>query len=445
MPIDTTVFREYDIRGIFGQSVDQDLFYKIGYAIGKKHPGKRVMVGNDIRTSSEPLAGSLISGLATAGCKISYCGTTCFGETLLAGRELKHDLTLYVTASHLPPEWNGLKMYYGDGIAFSGEEIKQIRDAVLAIKDMPEGERQAIDEVDFNGSYVDYFTDRFKGLKRFKVVLDCGNGSTCLAAPKIFSALGLDVIELFTEPDPEFPNRPSEVSSENIGALKQKVVGEKADFGVAFDGDGDRAAIVDDKGRVITNEVGIVLGKQLLKKRKGPVIATVTCSMLVEKVLAPLGADVKRVPVGHTFIIINSKKHNAVMGMEESGHLVVPEYFYFDDAILVPLLVARAMQETGKKLSELYDELPAYSFSETSFRCDDRKKFAIIDSLKQKLGKEYKRVNTMDGARVDFDDGWILIRASNTSPKIRLYAEAETKERLEELRSKFTGILRGAI
>lgn len=446
--IDKNIFRAYDIRGIYGKNLTEDIMERIGFDLGKETPKKEFVVGNDIRKSGKELARALMEGLAAAGAKVSYSGTTSFGQTLFAGWRLKKYATLFVTASHLPPEWNGLKLYYEDGEPFSEEQITRIRNRVIENNKKAESKtKNNFKKIDITEDYSRFITDKFSKLKgnNMKIVLDCGNGSMCLTAPKLFKALGFEVIELYCNVDPNFPNRESELTIRSTEVLKNKVVEEKADFGIAFDGDGDRCIIIDDEGRFLNgNDIGIIIGRNIFEKAKNAgrkAVVTIACSTGVKKELELLGANIIETPVGHTYVISNCKKHNAIFGMEESGHIVMPQYFWFDDAILIPLKISEIVLEKGKRLSQMVNGVKIYPFNEISFYCDDNLKFDVVKNLKDILAKKYERLNTIDGIKLDFDDSWVLIRASNTSPKIRLYVETEKAEKLDELRSGFSKII----
>jgi len=445
MELNPYVFRAYDIRGIYKKDIDEELFLKIGFVLGKKK--EKFLVGNDIRKSGKSLARALIEGLKTSGAKVIYCGSASFGLCLFSGLKSKVDKTLFITASHLPSEWNGLKIYFGDGEPFSKEEIEKIRDNVIEIQDKKiEFKKTEIKELNLKDKYFDALLKKFPLLRNnnLKVVIDCGNGGMSLAAPELFKKVGFKIVELFCEPDPNFPNRNPEPTFEATEKLREKVIKEKADFGVAFDGDGDRAAIIDDKGRYLNgNQIGIILGKEILSKAKEKrVIKTVACSLAVEEELKPLGAKIIEVPVGHTYVISGCKKQKAPLGIEESGHIVMRDYFLFDDALLVPLKIAEIIFKEGKKLSYLVGKIKIYPFEEVAFECSDETKFGIVENLAKEFKINYKEVNTADGVKVNFDDAWILIRAANTSPKIRLYVEAKNKSQLVKLKGKFSKILK---
>jgi phosphomannomutase/phosphoglucomutase len=445
MKLNPHIFRAYDIRGVYKKDIDEEVFRKIGFVLGKKN--KKFLVGHDIRRSGRKLALALIEGLTTKGAKVFFCGRSSFGLCFFSGFKLKVDKTLFVTASHLPKEWNGLKINFGDGEPVSSKEIEKIRDEVLKIeKKKIKFKKPKFKKVNFRKDYIWTLFQKFPSLKekKLKFVLDCGNGSTSLIAPQIFKKFGLEVVEIFCKPDPDFPNRDPEPTPESTKILREKVILEKADFGVAFDGDGDRGVIVDDKGRFLSgNQVGIILGKDILKESKNKkIVRTVSCSMAVDEELKGSGAKIIETPVGHTFVISTVKKKKAVLGIEESNHIVIPEYFLFDDAVLIPLKIAEILIKEEKRLSEIVDQIKIYPFEEVVLECPDEKKFKVVKNLAEKFKKEYQKVNTLDGVKVIFDFGWILIRASNTSPKIRLYIEAKTKEKLKLLKDKFSKILK---
>ncbi|RZN37452.1 MAG: hypothetical protein EFT35_06220, partial [Methanophagales archaeon ANME-1-THS] len=344
------IFRAYDIRGIFNEDLYPETILRIGRALGSyaHERGERsVVVGNDIRSSSPLLAHALISGLLSSGMNVTNAGTSSLGICAFSGWLLMKDICAYVTASHLPPEWNGVKLYTGEGIGFSAAENEAIRDKVLA----EEGsaglwtEIGTYHDVDLRAEYIEYIADRFGFERDFfadkRIVLDCGNGSMGLAALEIMSRINLKTDALFPNPDPSFPNRPSEPTEASLGALKAEVQRTKADFGAGFDGDGDRVALVDDKGRLLSAEqCGVIIAKDLLEERKGTVLANVECSMLVERELEKLGARIERIPVGHTFLTKEARERNAILGIESSGHYVIPSIFPFDDAMIIPVKIA---------------------------------------------------------------------------------------------------------
>ncbi|MCG3220692.1 MAG: phosphomannomutase/phosphoglucomutase [Candidatus Heimdallarchaeota archaeon] len=439
------IFRAYDIRGLYKKDLTPDIMYKIGLSVGtyvnRILEGESVVVGNDIRQSSIPLAYSFISGVLASGINVTYVGTTAFGQTLFAGWELGGDTIAFITASHLPPEWNGIKFYHKEGVGYSEEELMEIRD--LAIQndyDFKEwGEVGKTKDHDITTEYKDFFNQRIKFKKEIKVAVDCGGGSTTLSVPDVFSSLGLTTFCVFCEPDPTFSGRPSDPKPKNLSRLVKEVLTNDCDFGVAFDGDGDRAVIVDNKGKILSaDETGIIIGKYGLAQKSGTIIVNVECSKAVKEQLEPLGFNVKQIPVGHTFLTIEAKIENSPLGIESSGHIIIPEFFLFDDAIVTPLKIVEILDNQDEKLSDLVNKIPTYPILKEEILCEDEIKFEVVDELKTKLSEEYSNINLLDGVRVNLEEGWILIRPSNTSPLIRMTIEADN----DEIISKFKTIFR---
>ena len=444
LDISKHIFRAYDIRGLYEKDISPEIFYKIGLAAGNYVKnvihGKQIAVGNDIRQSSIPLVHSFIAGVSATGIDIIYTGNTAFGQTLFKGWELKQDLIAFVTASHLPPEWNGIKFYYGDGVGLPEKELMKIRDFTLNDDFDAVGWEKVGDvkSVDPKTSYKNFFKSKFKFNKKLKVAIDCGGASTTLSAPDVFDAVGLDTVHVFCEPDPSFSKRPSEPKPENLTVLVDAVKKNNCDFGVAFDGDGDRSVIVDNTGKVLSaDETGIILGKYGLAEKKGTIIVNVECSKAVKEQLEPLGFKVKQIPVGHTFLTLEAKLEKSPLGIESSGHLILPEYFLFDDALVVPLKIAEILDNNEKTLGELAAEIPTYPTKKEVIDCDDQIKFDVVERLKVELTKEFENINAMDGVRVDLKNGWVLIRSSNTSPIIRLTTEADNEKILGQLTTQF--------
>ncbi|MBE3137829.1 MAG: phosphomannomutase/phosphoglucomutase [Thermoplasmata archaeon] len=443
-PISKQIFRAYDIRGLYNKDISPDVFYKIGLAAGtyvkQMMKGSQIVIGSDIRQSSPPLTHAFIAGVTATGVHIKYTGTTSFGQTLFTGGEMHADLIAFVTASHLPPEWNGIKFYYGDGVGLPEDKLMAIRDLVL--RDFFEvvswDKIGQVQSVDAKTGYKNFFSSHFKFKKKLKVALDCGGASMTLSAPEIFTTLGLHTVPVYCDPDPTFSQRPSDPKPKNLTTLVETVKQQRCDFGVAFDGDGDRAVIVDNTGKILSaDQTGIILGKYGIKEKKGTIIVNVECSKSVKEQLEPLGFTIKQIPVGHTFLTLEAKQEHAPLGIESSGHLIMPEYFLFDDALVVPLKIAEILEHVKKPLHELVTEIPMYPTKKEEIECADEIKFDVVQQLKLKLTKEFEHVNTMDGVRVDFPDGWILIRASNTSPIIRLTTEADNETILQDLTTQF--------
>lgn len=449
------IFRAYDIRGILEKDMSPEVMYRIGQSLAllqRENNKSKIFVSGDIRKTSDMLTFSLISGITSQGIDVIYSGKkTPFGVTMFSGWYLKADSTAFITASHLPPNWNGVKFYHSDGVGFSEELNMQLKDVFLQNGKMtyPWQKSGQIFIANAEKEYIDFLAEKFTLEKGIKVVIDCGNGSMSLIAPKIFKLLGYEVIELYCDVDPLTPKRESEPTEESLKALSETIIKENADFGVGFDGDGDRAILVDDKGRLVpSDKTGIILAHELIKREKikDPVIiANVECSLIVEDSFP--SATVRRVRVGHTFLTLEAKEFGkrTVLGMESSGHMVIPPIFLFDDSMPIPLLMGDILSKTDTKLSELNDSIQDYPKKSIKIDCDDEIKFRVINLLIKKLKFEYN-LDTIDGIRIAKSDGsWILIRASNTSPLVRLTIEGRTKNIVKELEMEFYDIIESGI
>ncbi len=448
--IDKNIFRAYDIRGIIGKNLNNEIMKKIGLSVGtimiRKNLGNELLIGNDTRASSEELSNSFIKGITSMGINVTNVGATSFGVALFSGWKLKKDIITFVTASHKPFDWNGIKFFDKDCVGFFKEDNLEI--GWVAIKESFESfdKKGSIKKINMKSEYIEYLMGKFKFEKKLKIVVDCGNGCTSLVVPDLLRKFeNLEVIELFCNIDPEFSGRGSDVKEENLQPLKNKVIEENADFGFAFDGDGDRIGVVDDKGHILkTEQIGTILCENLLSGKGEKVVVNVESSMVLEEEVKKLGGEIIRIPVGHTFMMREVLRSKAVFGSEASKHFVIPKYFPFDDAAVIGLKLCEIISTQGK-LSNLAEKVKTYPNERMKFDCDDEIKFTVVENLKNKLSEEYDKIVTMDGIRIDFENSWVLIRASNTGPSIRITVEAKTKGKLEELKEKFSGILKEEI
>lgn len=434
-----SIFRAYDIRGVYGKDLTRDVMMKIGMAVGTSNPGN-FTVGRDFREHSASLEDSLISGLITTGSNARIVGACPASLCVFANWKLKNDVAAYITASHLPAEWNGAKFFHQDGVGFFEDENKKL-EQIHNAGPFRKG-KGAIEKVEgVEEEYISFIQERVTP-EKLKVVIDFGNGAACLLVPKILGKLQVKAEYLYDWPDPAFPNRDPEPKPESVTALCKKVVEEKADLGVAFDADGDRALFVDEKGHVMMAEQSAVLFiRDLMKTRKGPVIANIECSSLIDDEAKKYGQPVFRIPVGHTFLVQQTKEHNGVIGVEKSGHICVPKFYWFDDAIINSIYMMEIVSKLGSPVSEIIRELPTEFFDRVEIDSTDETKFEIIARVKDEAAKKYAKTTAIDGVRIDFSDSWALIRASNTSPKLRLTLEAKTEKRLLKLKKEMLALV----
>ncbi|MBY8999537.1 MAG: phosphomannomutase/phosphoglucomutase [Candidatus Heimdallarchaeota archaeon] len=446
------IFRAYDIRGLYNKDLSSSIMFEIGLGFGSYVKevlnGTEITVGCDIRQSSMPLVYAFISGVATTGINAIFAGTTAFGQALFAGWSLKSTAIAFITASHLPPEWNGIKFYHADGVGFSEGELMIIRDRTLNKEHTKMGWKDVgtVINHDITQDYINFFLEKFNFTTKLKVALDCGGGSTALSAPEVFSKLGLEVVPIYCDPDPTFSGRPSDPKPKNLTKVIETVKAQGCDFGVAFDGDGDRSVIIDNQGKVLSaDETGIIIGTYGLKQKHGTIIVNVECSKAVKEQLEPLGYNVKQIPVGHTYLTIEAKQEKSPLGIESSGHIIIPEYFLFDDALVTPLKVAEILNNLESRLSDLVEKIPTYPMKKVEIDCEDELKFDIVEAFKLEAEREFEEINTMDGVRIETKEGWILIRPSNTSPIIRMTIEADDREAIEAIQNRFEDKLKSLI
>lgn len=430
------IFRSYDIRGIYGKDLTEEVMEKIGSAFACLV--NECGVGSDARVSSPALKKAFIKG----ACKIRVTDTGMLplGVGVFWAWQNKIEYA-YITASHLTGEWNGVKFFHSNGIGYSEEENFKIRDLVLSRKFEKNSKNiKKVNSSSIIQSYQEYLLNRISIEQKLSILLDCGNGMATLIAPEMFKRAGFNVNTLFEKLDCRFPNRNPEPSNESLSELKKQVKGY--DFGIAYDGDADRMALVDEKGRLLDPvQTSYVILKHLLKNQKGDIVANVETSMLIDKIAKKYNRKVIRIPVGHTFLVRNVLKHNACYGVEASGHYCIPHIVPFDDALAISFYVAYVLSTIDKPVSEIVNELPNLYFKRINFDCLDNKKFDVISSLKERIKESYENVNTMDGVRVDFKHAWVLIRASNTSPIIRMTIEAESEDELKKIENEFTKLL----
>ena len=429
-----TIFRSYDVRGVYGRDIDEDIMRRIGAAFSK-FSTKTVAVACDMRLSSESLKRAFIDGCSV---DVIDCGCLPLGVGMLHALH-KNDYA-YITGSHLPAEWNGVKFFHKSGIGFHERENKEIEKTFMIIrakksgKNVEKADRKALLE-----SYKKYAANNIRPGKALHVVLDCGNGMASVVAKEMFAGVGFNVESIFDTLDGAFPNRDSDPDGDALERLKKKVL--SADIGIAYDGDGDRMVLLDETGRKLTPEQVSYLVLLGAGRQAGPVVANVECTRAIDDIAKKFGKRVVRVPVGHTFLMEGVERHKACFGAESAAHYALPCMAPFDDSMLVSIFAASVLSNQGKKLSQIADEVKAYPFERVSFECPDSRKFIVVENLRRQFEKDYGNVTTLDGVRIDFPDGWVLVRPSNTSPFIRLTAEAENIKILKRLKEKFSSLL----
>ena len=447
MEVPRTIFRAYDIRGVFGSELTLETAERVGATfaayLASNGASGRICIGRDARTSSPDLETAVIAGLRSGGCGVESVGMVPIPVANWWTWRGDFAGGVYITASHNPAEYNGIRFRHPDGTGFT-EGNAAIRDLFFAGESpaaAADGDLTHIPEAEVLELFAAFTAKRIGSLAGMRIALDPGNGVGGVILESLFQRFGAATVIINGEPDGSFPNRPSEPSPKNISALMELVADGDFDCGIAFDGDCDRCVFVDDRGRPVqTEKIGILLARELLKLRQGPVLANVPCSMVLEDEIPKLGAELIWIRVGDVFVCEELKKHNAVLALEISAHLFAPDLteFLFDDPLIISLKVLELLRASGRKLSELADEIPSLPYEELKFACPDEIKFDLNAALQANFTQRGYRVETIDGVKVWLDDGWVLLRPSNTQPVMRMFVEARTPERLAEIRTEFT-------
>ncbi|MBW2128269.1 MAG: phosphomannomutase/phosphoglucomutase [Deltaproteobacteria bacterium] len=439
------IFREYDIRGILEKDFNLEDVELIGRGYGtylSEHGGTRAIVGRDCRLSSPKIRDALVKGLLDSGTRVIDIGVCPTPLLYFAIRHLEADGGLMITASHNPPEYNGFKVCLGPDTIF-GEEIQEFR-RLLERGTLREG-KGSVETYDIITPYQDYLARNITLERPVKVALDAGNGTGGVVAGPILRRLGCDPVELFFEMDGRFPNhQPDPTVPKNMETLIRTVLDQGLEAGIGFDGDADRIGVVDDKGRIIWGDMLVVLfSREILKEIPGATfIGEVKCSQNMYNDIRSHGGRAIMWKTGHSLIKKKLREEKAVLAGEMSGHLFFADrYFGYDDAIYAACRLLELLSRNREPLSRCLADLPeVYNTPEIRVECPEDKKFKLVEKVKEELAKDHEIID-VDGVRVLFPDGWGLLRASNTGPILVLRFEAQSEERLQEIRSLVEGTL----
>ncbi|MEZ4588550.1 MAG: phosphomannomutase/phosphoglucomutase [Gemmatimonadales bacterium] len=449
MRVPKHIFRQYDVRGI----VDRELTPALARALGRAYASlvwerlgraPRLAVGRDNRPSGAALAEAVRQGIVDAGGTAVDVGMLPTPALYFAVHHLGTDGGLQVTGSHNPPEFNGFKMV-ALGESIHGDQILGLYDVITA-----ESWRTGAGAQDANdgvlAAYRDAIVSRHRLARPVKVVVDCGNGVASLIAVSTVEALGAEVTGLFCESDGSFPNHhPDPTVPENLQDLVAAVRRTGAELGIAFDGDGDRIGAVDEDGRIIFgDQLLVILGRDAVRRfgTGVPVIFDVKCSEVLPQALAAAGAKPEMWKTGHSLIKARMKELEAPLAGEMSGHIFFGgDYFGFDDALFAAARLLEIVASGGKGLARLLADVPAtHATPEIRVDCPDDKKFAVVEKAAAHFGARYK-VNTIDGVRIAYPDGWALLRSSNTQPVLVMRFEATSPEALAAYQAEMRGWL----
>jgi|YNPNPStandDraft_1061719.scaffolds.fasta_scaffold13002_3 phosphomannomutase/phosphoglucomutase len=452
------LFGTNGIRGVINDDMTCELALGISQAWGtylkrkvKNQP--KVAVGTDARLSNDMLKTAVTSGLLSTGCNVADIGLVPTPTLQYTVREKGFDSGVVITASHNPPQFNGIKGIASDGTEFSKETEDEIESLYFS-KDYSLSSWRDVGRLSYWDGAIDLYIKGIlsvvdgKLIKKqgFKVALDCGNGAGSLVTPILLKKLGCKVIELYCEPDGLFPGHNSEPLPENLSDLMKTVKESKdVDFGVAQDGDADRAVFIDENGSYIWGDKTLALaGQYLTKKNKGGVSVTpVTTSTCFEDAVKPYGGRVIYTKVGSPIVAREMIKHNAIFGGEENGGLIFPRFQYCRDSAMSIAMMLEILASEKKRLSDLIKTLPRYETFKTKMNCPHEKKLLVMQRLVEqtKNMKEVKKVDETDGVKLYLDEGWVLMRPSGTEPIFRVYSESKDKEKAESLALKYKRIV----
>jgi phosphomannomutase/phosphoglucomutase len=456
----TRLFGTNGIRGIVNQEMNSELALGIGKAWGtflkQTIPRPKVAIGTDARLSNHMLKSAITAGFLSTGCDVVDVGLVPTPALQYTVNEKAFDAGVIITASHNPPQFNGIK-----GAASDGTELS--KDVEEAIEKIFFSQRYSLSDWNDVGVYstwngaIDLY---IKGIlstvdvarikkQRFHVVLDCGNGAGCLVAPLLLKKLGCRVTELYCEPDGTFPGHNSEPIPENLAMLMKTVPEVHASFGVAQDGDADRAIFIDENGNYIWGDKSLSLvGKYITNEKKECITVTpVTTSTCFEDVIRANGGSVVYTKVGSPVVARVMKEKNAVFGGEENGGLIFPELQYCRDSAMSLAKILEILTKEKKSLSELVAEIPSYEMYKTKIACPDEKKERVMNRVVEQMkdNKDVVNIDRTDGVKLYMKGGWVLLRPSGTEPIFRVYVEAKGKPRAEQLTITYKSLIESLI
>jgi phosphomannomutase len=425
------IFKAYDVRGIYPDTINEDMAYKIGRAtaVFLKLKGKTFVIGRDMRNSSKPIFEKLSQGFMDEGVNVVDVGLVSTDGLYFAVGNYRYAGGIMITASHNPKEYNGMKFCREDAIPLSLDQgLAEIRDIAKENKFSDAKEKGNLEEKDVMDDYVKKilsFIDINK-IKPLKIVVDAGNGMAGKTFPEVAKHLPCEIIEMFFELDGTFPNHlANPILPENVELLQKKVLEEKADFGMIFDGDADRVYLVDEKGVIISGtEMTAMISEKILLKNKGDnIIYNASCGWVVPETVEKYGGKPVMERGGHSYIKATMRKVNAAFGGEHSGHYFFRDFYYADSGIIAGMIALEMICQEEKELSEIILPFRKYPASgEINSVVEDKQ--GKMDEIKELYKNE--KITTIDGVRVDTKDFWFVVRPSNTEPLLRLNVEAKT-------------------
>ena len=446
MKVNSEIFRAYDIRGIVDEALTEEGIFQIGKAIGSyiQSEGRTsILTARDGRISGPRLLSKFQKGVMSSGCNVVDIGEV--PTPLLYFSTFKTNISdgVMLTGSHNPKNYNGLKIVINKK-SMTSEKIKKIK-FIIEEESFMDGSGQ-FTSLDIKDDYLKELKEKINIDSKIKVCLDCGNGIGGVIAPQAFKLLGLDVIELYSEVDGNFPNHhPDPSNPKNLKDLQKKVLETKSDLGIALDGDGDRVGLIDNKGNIIFPDTYMMLLAEdlLRKKTKGSIVFDVKCSTNLEKVIKNFNGTPIMSRTGHSYIKSKIIETNALLGGEMSGHIFFNDDWYgFDDAIYSALRMIEVLSKSKFTTYEVFNSYPKhFSTPEINLKVPEENKFKVIDELKTLVNSSVYTLIDIDGIRLENENSWGLVRASNTSPNLVLRFEGKTENHLLEIKNYFKEIL----
>lgn len=445
MIISRNVFRGYDIRGVYPTDINAEAAEKIGkgFATLMKRAGQdKIIVGHDIRLSGEDLFAALADGITSIGVDVINIGLCATPTTYFARELLGIKPSIMITASHNPKEYNGFKICGLGRDTIYGEEIQDLRKFIEEGKFDESETKGNIIYKNIGQEYIDYTVNKVKlGSRKLKVAVDCGNGSNSLYAKEAYTRLGAEVLMVADTPDGNFPiHHPDPTQEKNMLEFEKFIVENNCDMGIAFDGDADRVICFDEKGKLyFGDEYMMIVWRDLMPKHPGSTgILDVKCTQALYEEIEKLGGKAEFCKVGSSLIKAELRKKNLIFAGEYAGHIYFnDEHYGYDDGLYAGARMMQILSKTDKKMSELLDGATKYQGSpEVLYPVTDETKFEIVNKVKEKFVAEGYKVIDIDGARILFEDGWGLIRASNTGPNLTIKSEATTEKGWKDILEK---------
>ena len=452
MKLNKYMFREYDIRGVYGKDIDPEISYLIGRAFGTKLSllGKNTtIVGYDNRKSSPIIEENVVRGIRECGINVVRLGLVTTPMYYYSWDLLDIHSGMMITASHNPKDDNGFKFSYNGIHNAFGKSTLELYDIIINNDFVPIKEFGNVKDVNIKDDYVKMITSSINlGDRKIKVVYDCGNGTTSIIADDIFNIFKdkLDLVPLFNDSDSDFPNHhPDPAVEENLTKLKEKVLEVGADVGVAYDGDGDRVGVIDNNGNMVDiDKYMIIIWRDLVNKNvTKKTFYDIKCGLCLKDELDKLGIENEYYRTGNSYTKLKSYEGNYPFSGELSGHVFFRDKFNgYDDGIYASLRLIEILTNTYKSVEELLLGINKYyTTPEIKVSVSDDIKFNIIDKIREYCEKNNYNIITIDGVKVFFDDGSALVRASNTGPNITMRFEARSEERLEIIKDEFINLV----